>query len=238
MRIRSIKPEFCSDEKIGALSPAARLHFILLWMVCDRHGVFENKPRQLVVQLYPYDEKMTASDFEALTSELLQQDLCSTAVVLQKNYCRVNNFNKHQMLTTWEKGHSKPLFTAKELRKHFGSTAEVLPSEERRGEECNEKSPPVVPKGTERVPDDVHLFLMSVEALRGMTYEQDLRARMKAGYEIHDPKLEELARRAADDAVIMGNLDHPAAWWAKFLEKNKTAGIDRGPALLGGECYA
>ena len=88
------------------------------------------------------------------------------------------------------------------------------------------------------MPDDVHLFLMSVEALRGMTYEQDLRARMKAGYDIHDPKLEELARRAADDAVIMGNLDHPAAWWAKFLEKNKTAAVDRGPALLGGECYA
>jgi hypothetical protein len=167
MRIRSIKPEFCSDEKIGALTREERLHFILLWMLCDRFGVFEYKPRQLAVQLYPYDEDMTKEQFEALTSAVCQKGLCSTFEVLQKCFCRVVNFNKHQKLTTWEHKDSKPLFTAKELRKHCGSTAEVLLSEER-SEERTEytETPPYPLSGDERESEDVpERFKPAFEAL-------------------------------------------------------------------------
>lgn len=142
MRIRSIKPEFCTDEKIGALSREARLHFVMLWMAADRHGTIEYKPRQLAAMLYPFDEDMENSRFEALTSEVLQQSLCSRFTANGRDYLHITNFEKHQALTTWERKDSRVLLPPKELRKYCGSTAEVLRSEERRGEESTEPPNP------------------------------------------------------------------------------------------------
>lgn len=142
MRIRSIKPEFCTDEKIGGLSREERLHFILLWMVCDRNGVIEFRPRQLAAQLYPYDHDMTNDRFKALTSAVLQKCLCSHFSHDGRDFIRVNNFTKHQALTSWEKKQSTPLIPLKSLQQCFSSASEALPSEERRGEEIKEPPNP------------------------------------------------------------------------------------------------
>lgn len=146
MRIRSIKPEFCTDEKIGALTREARLHFILLWMTADRHGVVEYRPRQLAAMMYPFDEDMENSRFEALTSEVLQQSLCSHFSHDGRQYLFIRNFTKHQALTTWERKESRPAITMKSLQKYFNSPNEIsqktLFSEERRGEESTEPPNP------------------------------------------------------------------------------------------------
>ncbi len=144
MRIRSIKPEFCTDEKIGALSREARMHFVLLWMAADRHGTVEYRPRQLAAMLYPFDDDMLNERFEALTSEVLQQSLCSRFAANGRYYLHITNFEKHQALTTWERKESRVLIQPKELRKYCGSAAEVLRSEERRGEERIEPPNPHV----------------------------------------------------------------------------------------------
>ena len=46
-RIRAIKPEFFTHERLAELSPIDRLFFIGLWTVADREGRLENRPQRL-----------------------------------------------------------------------------------------------------------------------------------------------------------------------------------------------
>lgn len=69
--------------------------------------------------------------------------------------------------------------------------------------------------------DSVHQILVSEPALAAMTYEQDLAARRAAGFAIKNPALMELAETAITEAMLMGDLDHPAAWWRRFLERSR-----------------
>ena len=55
-RIRAIKPEFFTHERLAELSPIDRLFFIGLWTVADREGRLENRPKRLKVLLMPYDD--------------------------------------------------------------------------------------------------------------------------------------------------------------------------------------
>lgn len=219
MRIRSIKPEFCSDEKIGQLSREERLHFILLWMVADKYGVLEYKPRQLAVQLYPYDDDMNMEHFDTLTSTLLLKDLCSAFQERQQDFLWVRNFAKHQKLTSWERKDSKPIFAATELRKLCGSTDVVLPSEERRGKKLSEQRE-VTSEDLEKCEgDDVHRFLVEHEPLSTMSYEADLGARRLAGVSITDPRLMDFAKKAADRAVVIQSIHSPGAFWQARIEE-------------------
>lgn len=40
-RIRSLKPELCTDERLADCSPTARLLFILMQPFCDDFGVHQ-----------------------------------------------------------------------------------------------------------------------------------------------------------------------------------------------------
>jgi hypothetical protein len=55
-RIRTIKPEFWSDEKLGPLSPLARLVFLGLVSQADDAGRLLDSPRLLNGVLFPYTE--------------------------------------------------------------------------------------------------------------------------------------------------------------------------------------
>lgn len=63
-RIRSIHPDFPSDKKLAGVSRDARLTYALTWCVADDAGLFRANPRQLLGQLYPYDEDVTESQLE------------------------------------------------------------------------------------------------------------------------------------------------------------------------------
>jgi len=74
--------------------------------------------------------------------------------------------------------------------------------------------------------DEVWRILRTAPALSTLTYEQDLKARNLA--KIKGPGtpdwLIDLAKKVVDEAIVMGSLDHPGAWWRKKLEnfvKNK-----------------
>ncbi|GAA4169527.1 hypothetical protein [Shinella granuli] len=59
-RIRTIKPEFFKHEGIFDAEQETglplRLAFAGLWTQCDREGRFAWRPRQLKVDILPYDE--------------------------------------------------------------------------------------------------------------------------------------------------------------------------------------
>lgn len=65
-RIRTIKPEFWSDEKLGPLDPITRLVFLGLVSLADDAGRLVDSVRQLDGLLFPYTEDSCAESLEIL----------------------------------------------------------------------------------------------------------------------------------------------------------------------------
>lgn len=91
-RIRTIKPEFWTDERIGECSFIARLFFIATWNFADDHGGLERSPKQLKAQAFPYDN----IDCEPLIKELLHAGVLIEYEVGGKKYLHIKGFRKHQ----------------------------------------------------------------------------------------------------------------------------------------------
>ena len=93
-RIRSVKPEFWTDEKIVDLSAFARLLFIGLWNFADDYGRMIYSPKRIKMQIFPGDNL----DMEALLGEIRGDSLVSIYVVDGIEYLQVNGFAKHQKI--------------------------------------------------------------------------------------------------------------------------------------------
>jgi hypothetical protein len=91
-RIRTIKPDFWTDETLGECSPTARLLFVGTWNLADDHGNLERSSRQLKAQLFPYDN----FDCEPLVVELLNAGVLIEYEVAVKKYLHIKGFEKHQ----------------------------------------------------------------------------------------------------------------------------------------------
>lgn len=55
MRIRSVKPEFWSDEAIADLSDGAKLVFVGTWNLADDSGLLRWKVRSIAAELFRYE---------------------------------------------------------------------------------------------------------------------------------------------------------------------------------------
>jgi hypothetical protein len=91
-RIRTIKPEFWTDERVGECSANARLLFIASWNFADDQGGLERSAKQLKAQAFPYD----TLDCEPLVKELINAGLLIEYQVGGKTYLHINGFRKHQ----------------------------------------------------------------------------------------------------------------------------------------------
>lgn len=91
-RIRTIKPEFWTDEAVGEVSPNARLLFIGTWSFADDHGGIDRSAKQLKAQVFPYD----SIDCEPLVQELLGVGLLVEYEVSGKKYLHIKGFAQHQ----------------------------------------------------------------------------------------------------------------------------------------------
>jgi hypothetical protein len=93
-RIRTIKPEFWIDERVGECSPTTRLLFIATWNFADDNGNLERSAKQLKAQAMPYD----SIDCEDLILELIRLGLLEEYEVNGHKYLHVSNFEKHQKI--------------------------------------------------------------------------------------------------------------------------------------------
>lgn len=94
-RIRSIKPDFWTDEKIVFLSPWARLLFIGLWNFADDAGRMAYSPMRLKMQIFPNDSIEIHPLIEELNTAKLVTVYQNGTQVLQ-----IVNFGKHQKIDT------------------------------------------------------------------------------------------------------------------------------------------
>lgn len=69
-RIRSIHPEFCTDETLALLSAEAERTFVRLWPHLDDEGRAIDNPKLLKAALYPLHDDVTSVDVEADLVEL------------------------------------------------------------------------------------------------------------------------------------------------------------------------
>lgn len=90
-RIRSLKPEFFLDSKIGKKGPFTRLFFQGLWIHADREGRLEEDQERLKVQILPYDK----IEVEELLKDL-QGEFITRYEASGKRFIQINNFKRHQ----------------------------------------------------------------------------------------------------------------------------------------------
>ena len=65
MRARNIKTGFYKNDQLAECSLAARLLFPGLWMMADRDGRLEYRPKRIKAEVFPYDDV----DVSALVGE-------------------------------------------------------------------------------------------------------------------------------------------------------------------------
>lgn len=93
-RIRTIKPEFWTDEKIVECSFEARLMFIGMFNFADDKGNLVRSHKRIKMQIFPAD----MIDCEPLIKELSVAGLISEYSVSGVEYIHIDGFSKHQKI--------------------------------------------------------------------------------------------------------------------------------------------
>lgn len=93
-RIRTIKPDFWTDEKVVELSMEARLFFIGSWNFADDNGNLQRSAKKLKMQIFPAD----AIDCEPIIQSLITHGLLSEYDVNGEKYLHINGFSDHQVI--------------------------------------------------------------------------------------------------------------------------------------------
>jgi hypothetical protein len=91
-RSRNIKPGIMENEVLAELDPIARLLFIYLWMLADREGRLEDRPKRIRAKALPYD----SADVDALLNDLQDKGFLIRYEAKGQKYIQITNFLKHQ----------------------------------------------------------------------------------------------------------------------------------------------
>ena len=96
-RIRTIKPEFWSNEKVVDCSPTARLLFVGLWTFSDDRGVHPASSRRIKMQVFPGDD-ITAEQIDHCINELVNANLLQVFTEDNEKYWHIIGFHEHQKI--------------------------------------------------------------------------------------------------------------------------------------------
>lgn len=91
-RMRTIKHGFFTSEQLADVSFDARLLFAGLWVLADRQGRLEDRPRKIKAELFPYEEVPVNSRLD----DLQRVGLIVRYEVDGNRYIQITGFSKHQ----------------------------------------------------------------------------------------------------------------------------------------------
>lgn len=91
-RARNIKPGFYKNEDLAECTIWARYIFPGLWMLADREGRLEDRPKRIKGELVPFD----TIDIEPLLHELTAREFILRYEVEGSRYIQILNFERHQ----------------------------------------------------------------------------------------------------------------------------------------------
>ena len=107
-RIRTVKPEFFQHEGLFDLERKTdlpiRVSFVGLWTCCDREGRFRWRPRQLKVNILPYD----SVDMERVLDVLASSGFIVKYEVRGELYGCIPSWNRHQVINNKESASEIP----------------------------------------------------------------------------------------------------------------------------------
>ena len=96
-RIRTIKPQFWDDAKIGRIPRDARLLYIGLWTFADDLGVVIADPVWLKSKIFPYD-RIQIQQLEAWLGLLKKTGFISLLSVKSESFYYLPTFSRHQII--------------------------------------------------------------------------------------------------------------------------------------------
>lgn len=96
-RIRSIKPKFWDDTKIGRISRDARLLYIGLWNFSDDIGVVIGDSIWLKSKIFPYDQ-IQIQQFEKWMNELVINGFICLLSYKGERFIYLPSFTRHQVI--------------------------------------------------------------------------------------------------------------------------------------------
>lgn len=91
-RARSIKPGFYLNEDLAECSIWARFLFPGLWMIADRQGRLEDRPKRIKAAILPFDSQ----DVEPLLEELHQRGFLVRYQNNSGSFIQISKFLTHQ----------------------------------------------------------------------------------------------------------------------------------------------
>jgi hypothetical protein len=91
-RARNIKPAILINEDLAALPMSTRWLFVGLWMLADREGRLEDRPRRIKAEVFPYDDV----DVDEALASLASSAFIQRYTAFGQAYIQVTNFKKHQ----------------------------------------------------------------------------------------------------------------------------------------------
>jgi hypothetical protein len=91
MRARNLKPGFFKNEELGELAFEERLLFAGLWCLADREGFFENRPKRIAAEVFPFDDKITGSRIDKMLCNLMSRHV----ITLNDTHGYIPTFLKH-----------------------------------------------------------------------------------------------------------------------------------------------
>jgi hypothetical protein len=92
MRARNIKPGFFKNPEIAECSILARLLAPGLWMMADREGRLEDRPKKIKIEILPCDD----ANIDELLNELVKASHIIRYEIDGIKYIQINKFVEHQ----------------------------------------------------------------------------------------------------------------------------------------------
>ncbi len=96
-RIRTIKPEFWSNERVMCCSRGSRLLFIGLWNFADDTGRLRDSAKSIRAQIFPGDDDVNSEIVRGMIDELSSNGLVNKYEVDGEGYLEITGWN-HQRI--------------------------------------------------------------------------------------------------------------------------------------------
>lgn len=126
-RSRNIKPGIMANEKLAELPAISRLLFIYLWMLADREGRLEDRPKRIAALALPYDSE---ANVDNLLEQLAGTGFITRYTVGDQALIQIDNFAKHQSPHVRESASELPCIEqgiTKAVTKHDLGSVETSP---------------------------------------------------------------------------------------------------------------
>lgn len=97
-RIRTIKPSFWKDQKLGKMKRDVRLMFIGLWNLADDEGVIHADASIVRSELFAFDEDLRVNTIQGWLDQLTESRMIVPFTFNGEGYYVIRNFKVHQVI--------------------------------------------------------------------------------------------------------------------------------------------